>query len=1080
MPRKILRLIGGLTVARKLALIYFLDLITVLFISGILINEKYIAINFSEKELIGNQYIGQVRDVLLQGVAQHAAQPLLARMAAFPLPASNATLAAAIVFAEKQFGQDMHSAVPSRAFAAAMAGHDAGVRRLAAGRELLTRIGNQSNLILDPDLDSYYTMSLIVLRFPELLDVLDSMRRLTAALNPPVTPGRQNQQTEFLILEGRFDTILAGIDSDYQEAFSASTPQLQVALAPSQARLVAAVRRFRADSALLAGSMQVPTVADNETVLAVPAAAASLLPVLDALHLAWTVAQSEEQRLLVARNSQAFHRMWLHLGTALLLMGLILTLVTLVARQIAMPIRQLAGVADRVRRTGDYSLRASWDSRDEIGRLVAGFNGMLAQLDAQRISQQDLVAQASAAQAQRILVESIPIALIVTSIPDHRVLHANAAARSWLGDDDQNPWHRGMTPPLRSQFFQSLSDTGMVDEFETHWSAGPTPSWALVSARCLDYQGQSAVLATFTPMNRFKQLEAGLQLWAKVFEASSESIVVMDNTGRVVTVNPAFRRGTAFEMHELIGKTSDMLMSERNPPDLFETIRHVTAVKGSWQGQVWLNRRTGESYPAWLVMNAVRDPGGSITHFIAMALDITERKANEQRIHYLAHHDVLTGLPNRFTCNERLTMSIQQARRQRSKVAVLFLDLDRFKNINDSLGHHVGDLLLCSVASRFTAAVREGDTVSRLGGDEFVIILNNVGNAEEIGKVVEQRIIPAVRQSHLIDGHELYVSCSVGVAVFPDDAGDIETLMRHADSAMYQAKKLGRNNCQFFTSELNARVTRHLHLETDLRHAVARNELVLHYQPRMDARTGAVAGVESLVRWYHPSEGLIAPAQFIPLAEESGLIIEIGAWIIAEACRQHQLWRQAGLGSLPISINLSAVQLQDANLTNILMQAIAASDVPASQIELELTESLLMEDVVNTILVLERIKALGFSLSIDDFGTGYSSLNYLCRFPINKLKIDRSFIQNIHTAADNLAVTKAIIGLGHTLGLEVVAEGVEHGADALVLEQAGCDELQGFYFSRPLTADQCLDWITARRSARLESAANDGPDAYVP
>ncbi len=622
-----------------------------------------------------------------------------------------------------------------------------------------------------------------------------------------------------------------------------------------------------------------------------------------------------------------------------------------------------------------------------------------------------------------------------------------------------------MDPALRAHFFQSLSDTGVVDEFEVRWAAGETPSWALVSARCLDYQGQSAVLTTFTPMNRMKLMESGLELWAKVFEASSESIVVMDGAGRVLMVNQAFRRGTAFEMHEVIGKTPDVLLAPRNPPDVMETVRHTTTVKGSWQGEIWFNRKNGEPYPAWLVMNAVRDLNGTVTNFIAMSLDITERKSSEQRIHYLAHHDALTGLPNRFSCDERLTLSIQQARRRKSKVAVLFVDLDRFKNINDSLGHHVGDQLLCSVANRLLESVREGDTVCRLGGDEFIIILNNVINAEEIGKIVEHRLIPSVRQPHVVDAAELYISCSVGAAVFPDDSDNIEGLMRHADSAMYQAKKLGRNNFQFFTPELNARVTRHLHLESDLRHAAERNELILHYQPRIDARSGRIAGVESLVRWQHPTEGLIAPGQFIPLAEESGLIVDIGAWIIGEACRQHQRWRQQGLGPMPISINLSALQLKDDNLVPILMEAIAAAAVPAAQIELELTESLLMDNVTATIVVLNRIKALGFSLSIDDFGTGYSSLNYLYRFPIDKLKIDRSFVQNIHAAPENLAVTKAIIGLGHTLGLEVVAEGVEQAADVKVLQDAGCDELQGFHFARPMPAEKFAIWLAEHRAA---------------
>lgn len=1065
LSNSISRLIGSLSVTKKLALIYCLDMITVLFVSGILINEKYIGIDFSQKEVVGNAYIGVVRDALLDVAIHHAGHTTGAEMAQAHLPTQTSALFDAVTAAEKQFGTGMVSALPSREFAVALTqrqttGDDS--HSLSTGRQLLTRIGNQSNLILDPDLDSYYTMSLIVLRFPELLDLLDTMQQLAWEIHLLPSTGRHPKQIQFLILQGRFETILAAIDSDYREAFTASSQRLQTTLEPGRVLLVSSVTEFRARNAILAGIVAPPalltTGGSNPSVVDM----ARIPPVLTALHQAWRVAQSEMLRLLQERTARAFHRMWLHLGSALALMALILALVLLVARRIAIPLRKLVRMTDDVRSSGDYTLRAVWDSSDEIGRLVAGFNGMLAQLDTQRIVQQDLVMQTSAAFTQQLMIDAIPLPMIVTSVPHHQVLHANEAARTWLGKDDLNPWQRGMATGLRTEFFQMLSDKGVVDAFEVCWTAGSTPSWVLVSARCLDYQGQSAVLATFTPTNQLKKMEAGNALWGKVFDASSESIAVMDRKGQIITVNPAFCRDTALEPHEILGKTPDFLMGEQNSPAQFERMRNITASKGSWQGQVWFNRAADKSYLAWVVMNAVRDPSGAITHFIAMALDITERKANEQRIYYLAHHDALTGLPNRSSCNERLIMSIQQARRQCSKVAVLFLDLDRFKNINDSLGHHVGDQLLCSVANRLSAAVRECDTISRLGGDEFVIILNDVASTEEIGKIIEQRLFPSLRQPHLINDIELYVSCSVGVAVYPDDATDIAILKGHADSAMYQAKKLGRNNFQFFTPELNARVARHLHLETDLRQAVARNELILYYQPRIDARTGCVSGVESLVRWQHPTAGLIPPVQFIPLAEESGLIVEIGAWVIGQACHQYQLWCEAGLGAIPISINLSALQLKDNNLVTILMAAIATHAVPAGQIELELTESILMEDVANTILALEQIKALGFSLSIDDFGTGYSSLNYLCRFPIDKLKIDRSFIQNID-APDNLAVTKAIISLGHTLGLEVVAEGVEQATDVLILQDAGCDELQGFFFAKPMPASQFVEWLALHR-----------------
>lgn len=1058
MKKRITKLIGGLTVGRKLALIYFLDLTAVIFISGILIHEKFIAINFSDKEVLGNHYIAAVRDALIAIVP--------------PSPPDSATQeqlkqqADAVARAEAMYGKDMGSAYLAGNFSAALQRAQHGAQEqadsssedaFAQGRALLTRIGNQSNLILDPDLDSYYTMSLVVLRFPELLELLDRTGDLAARLPRLYDDTRQNQQTRFLILEGRLDAITKGIQSDYEEAFAASGPILRLELEASRKTLLDTVLRFRMASQAMAGIIPVDETEPDYQIQRQTA--------LRDLSTAWVAAERQMHRLLEQRIAESYSRMWQHLGTAALLLLVILSLVFFVARQIALPIRNLARVADNVRRSGDYSLRAAWHSTDEIGRLVDGFNGMLQQLNQQRMVQQEMVAQTRAAQAQHELVEAIPIPLMVTSIPDHKVLHANDAARAWLNGRAEDPWQSGMLPALRARFFQRLHDTDSVDEFEVCWTGGETPSWALVSARCLEYQGQAAVLTTFTPINHMKYMERRLELWSRVFEASSESIVILNADGRIVTVNRAFCRNTAYELHELVGKHGMALLSGKNQKHFTRTLNHTASTKGSWQGEMWISRKNGESYPAWLVLNAVRDAHGEIKQYIAMSLDISERKANEQRIHYLAHHDVLTGLPNRFLYDERLQMAILQARRSGNLVGVLFIDLDRFKNINDSMGHHIGDGLLISVAQRLTEAVRDGDTVSRLGGDEFVIILNNIVSAEEIGKLVEQRLIPLIQQVHVIDGMELYISCSIGIAVYPEDGDDIDVLMRHADSAMYQAKGVGRNNAQFFTPALNERVIQRMHLESDLRHAVERNELKLHYQPRMDALTGKLAGVESLVRWQHPAEGMILPASFIPLSEESGLIVAIGAWIIREAMRQHVAWSASGLGLIPISINLSVIQLKEGGLLKVLEHALQDIPADARNIELELTESTLMDNVPATIKMLEQIKALGFSLSIDDFGTGYSSLNYLHQFPIDRLKIDKSFVQNIHVSPHNFAVTNAIIGLGHTLGLQVVAEGVELEEDVNLLCAAGCDELQGYYFSKPMPAEEFASWLRAEQAA---------------
>ena len=1048
MVGKISRFIGKLTVGRKLALIYLLDLSAVIFISGILINEKYIAIDFSRKEMAGNQYIAVIRDALLP----------LTRTGA---EGQGAAAAAAINRAENEFGGSMRSGELAAEFAALLqkpaSAATAAADSLApspvfiAGRELLTRVGNQSNLILDPDLDSYYTMSLVILRFPELLEVINSMREL--ALNLSVAEGaqRQRMQTQFLILEGRMDATMRGIGSDYTEAFEASKPLLRQHLSGSRTALGVAITQFRASTQALAGAEANP--AGRQELLLRDAAAVS------SLQLAWKDAEGELQRLIQLRVDGFFTRMWLHLGTAVLLLVMILGLVFFVARQIALPIRRLARVAQEVRETGDHSLRADWHSFDEIGRLVGAFNTMLQQLDFQRVEQQDLVARASAADAQRQLVDAIPIPLMVTSVPHHQVLHANQAAHAWQQGLELDPWNRGMSAQARSRFFQRLSDLGAVDEFEVLWHSGDTPTWALISARVITYQGQRAVLSTFTPINKMKLMESRLELWAKVFEASAESLIVMDANMRIITVNQAFRRHSLYDMVDLIGKRPAFLLAPDNSSEQIDNLRHTLARRGYWQGEISIQRKSLESYPAWLVMNAVRDPDGVTTHFIASSLDISERKASERQIEHMAHHDALTGLANRHVSNLRLAAAIAQARRNDEKVGVLFIDLDRFKNVNDALGHHVGDALLQSVSARLLQLVREGDTVSRLGGDEFVVILNGIDDVEAIGRLIEARLIPAMRAPHQVAGSELYVSCSVGVAVYPDHGDDLDTLMRHADAAMYQAKSGGRDHARMFSPQMQDQQLQQLHLESDLRHAIERQQLVLHYQPRIDAKSGLLHGVEGLIRWNHPQRGLIAPDSFIPVAEESGLIVSIGAWVIREACRQHVAWRDAGAGTIAVSINLSAVQLKNGALLATLRDVLAEFPVAPGQIEFELTESILMENVDDTIATLQAIKALGFALSIDDFGTGYSSLNYLCRFPLDKLKIDMSFVQDIHGSPQNLAVTKAIIGLGHTLGLMVTAEGVESAADADVLRHAGCDELQGYYFAKPMPQAQLATWL---------------------
>ncbi|TLD44500.1 MAG: putative signaling protein [Accumulibacter sp.] len=1047
MRRLFLHFIARLSVARKLILIYGLDLSAVLFVSMILINEKFIAIDFARKEIVGNEYIGALRAATLGTLAGGR-------------PSGSAD---AVLGAEERHGMARGN-LGSRQLAHALAAHlrplEAGDAR-SAGQEhavasavqaLITRIGNQSNLILDPDLDSYYTMSLVVLRFPELFDLIGRIRDQAQSAAAAAPNLRVREQSSYLILEGRLDAVVGGIDSDYAEAVAAGTPQLGATLQPARHKLLAALDAFRASARQLAigqGGVRHETDPDGLALAA-----------WRQLDAAWASAGTALNGLLQERIDGLFQRMWLHLGTAAALLLLLLSVVYFVARQIALPLRRLAEVADGVRRSGDYTLRATWRSGDEIGRLINAFNDMLDQLDRSRRVERELAAQASAAEAQRQLLDAVPIPLLVTATPRHEVLHTNAQANAWLDGRRSDPWANGLLAEARVSFFQMLADSGAVDEFEVLWHGATRREWALISARRLRYQDRDAVLTAFTPIGRIKQMEERLELWARVFEASSESILITDATRTILTANRAFCRSTAYECLEVVDDTPTFLRSDRHPDGFYEEVWQVASVRGHWQGEMWIRRKTGEALPVWAALNAVRDEAGRITHYIATWFDISERKADEQRISHLAQHDVLTDLPNRALCVERLRLALQQADRHKRRVAVLFIDLDRFKNINDSLGHHIGDGVLRSVSSQLQRGVRSGDTVSRMGGDEFVVILNGVTDVEEIRQIVECRLIRLIRQPHNVGGAELHVSCSIGIAVYPEDGVEIETLMRNADAAMYQAKQQGRNNAQFFTLEMDRRARERMQIENDLRVGIERQQLRVFYQPRVDCRSGKLLGAEALVRWHHPEQGLITPGRFIPVAEDSGLIIPLGAWVLSEACRQQKRWRTTGQ-DLAISVNLSAGQLHDPDLLATLQRAITEHGVNPAMIELELTESLLMEDVTLTIDLLLAIKALGISLSVDDFGTGYSSLNYLHRFPIDKLKIDQSFVTDMLDDPNDLAITKAVIGLGHTLGLRVVAEGVEQAEEMRVLAAAGCDELQGYLFGKPMPADEFALWRKA-------------------
>jgi len=543
-----------------------------------------------------------------------------------------------------------------------------------------------------------------------------------------------------------------------------------------------------------------------------------------------------------------------------------------------------------------------------------------------------------------------------------------------------------------------------------------------------------------------------LEQAATVFEHSKEGILVTDAYNKIVSVNRSFVEITGYRLEEVIGLDPRILSSGRQGDEFYYQMWKSIAATGSWQGEVWNRRKNGEVYPESLTIICVENPDGAVINYLAIFSDISERKLAEERIQQLAHYDVLTGLPNRVLFSDRLEQAMISAQRNQSKISLLFLDLDRFKQINDTLGHGIGDQLLQRVAQRLLDCVREQDTVSRQGGDEFIAVLPET---DAIGaELVAEKILQSIIQSYSIEGHDLRVTASIGIAVYPDHAQDSESLIKYADVAMYQAKEGGRNRYLRFDPSMNASAYERLRLETALRVALERNELSLVYQAQVDLVDGHIIGCEALVRWPHPEMGLIFPEKFIPMAEETGLIVPISHWVLEEAIRQCKTWRDAGFQELTMSVNLSTLQFRQRNLLAQISGLLQKYELPASMLDLEITEGILMQGVERTLATLHELAAMGVTISIDDFGTGYSSLSYLKRFPIQQLKIDQSFVHDVTTDSSDATMVRTIILMAHSLKLHVIAEGVETEEQATFLRQCGCERAQGYYFSRPVPAEE--------------------------
>ena len=569
-----------------------------------------------------------------------------------------------------------------------------------------------------------------------------------------------------------------------------------------------------------------------------------------------------------------------------------------------------------------------------------------------------------------------------------------------------------------------------------------------------------------------KRTREQLRLLANVFEHSGEAIVVTDAQNRVVSINEAFARLTGYSELEVRGQNPRILSAGRTSRAEYEDMWSSINLKGGWQGEIWDKRKDGSCYPKWLTISTLRDEQGRVTHYIGSFTDISERKDAERQILHLAHHDTLTGLANRFSLHQRLDQAVALARRDDRSLAVLFIDLDRFKAINDSLGHPMGDRLLVEVGQRLRASVRDSDVVARFGGDEFVVVMTDIadGNVGQISSLAG-KILRRLSRPYGIAGRELHSTPSIGISVFPNDGADVDALLKHADMAMYHAKSLGRANFQFFAPSMNEAAAERADLEGALRRAIDDGQLLLHFQPQVDAVGGRTVCLEALARWRHPQRGLIPPNKFIPLAEESGLIEPLGRWVLDAACRQLWWLNAQGFTGVRMAVNLSARQLKQEDLIPWIEQLLAVHGVRAADLELEITESVAMEDPEAMIGTLRRLRELGVTLAIDDFGTGYSSLAYLKLLPIQRLKLDRSFVRDIESDHNDAIICSATIALAHSLGLEVVAEGVETEAQYSFLRYLGCDLIQGYYFSRPLAAEVLEDFLKQSAEATKSSDA---------
>jgi diguanylate cyclase (GGDEF)-like protein/PAS domain S-box-containing protein len=654
-----------------------------------------------------------------------------------------------------------------------------------------------------------------------------------------------------------------------------------------------------------------------------------------------------------------------------------------------------------------------------------------------------------------------PDGMLLTRLQDGMLLEVNdgftrITGYSSLASVDRTTLDLGLWVDLkqRQRLLERLKDDGFVRDFGCliRRQDGQI-RLCEVSARPLPIAGDECMLTIARDITERHLMQEKLQLAATVFESTAEGVMITDTHQQISAVNRAFSSITGYGEHEALGQTPRLLASGQHDSAFFISMWHQLAAEGHWQGEIYNRRKDGDVYPCWLTINAVRDRDHVINHFVAVFADISSLKHAQARLDYQAHHDPLTGLPNRTLFESRLHSALSDTSVANSQGAVLFLDLDRFKHINDSLGHPVGDLLLKGIALRLKEQVRDVDTVARLGGDEFIILLPGLQNASDAENIAN-KLLACFTAPFQAGEHEFFTSASIGTSLYPQDGMDVATLVKNADAAMYRSKAKGRNRVESYTHDLTVQASTRVALEHELRRAIERNELSLNYQPKFSLTEHVLVGAEALIRWNHPVFGDVPPDRFIVLAEENGTILQIGDWVLQEACQQMSAWHRLYRPFGPLSVNLAGAQLRQTSLLQRIDSLLQENQLAPGCLQLEITENFIMSQTEEALEILHQLKRLGMQLAIDDFGTGYSSLSYLKRLPLDILKIDQSFVRGLPNDPHDAAIVRAIIALGRSMQLTVIAEGVETPAQQAFLAAEGCEHMQGYIISAPLPPEE--------------------------